>query len=195
MASPPDIHELFRSIDERARARVARIANAKAFGISIVVHAVILFGLLVAASVVKPPWARWSTPVEAPQGRAAAASPALDVVAGAEQHVCASRGDSIVPELVRYVKGAVSGGVPATTGLAALPRGDSSRVWYVEVEEKCRRAARTINIAYQQPEQMGRTIYLIGTGRGYFVADTALGKGRYGKTWVMDSSLARIEGW
>lgn len=195
MAPADGVWELFRSIDERARARLSRLANAKAFGISVLIHFLILALLVMAASVVTPPWARWSEPVTAPEGRASTTTGSLDVVAGAERRACASPKDSIVAELVRYAKDAVAGAASSTLGLAALPRGDSSRVRYVTEELLCRRAVAAMNTAYRQPANLARAIYLVRLEEGYLVVDTALAKGRYGKSVVMDSALAVIRAW
>jgi hypothetical protein len=195
MLSSADLRELLRSIDARARARAARLATVKAFGVSVVIHAVILLLLLIAASAVKPPWARWSEQSESDLPEQLASVPVTRRVGTADIPACVSHDDSVATELLQYTKRAVSGSAPSTIGLPTLPAADSSRVWLVRVDALCRRAAATINRAYQLPENRSRTLYLVGAGGVYLVVDTSLGRGRYGRSMVMDSSLARIVSW
>ena len=193
--STTDLRELLRSIDAGARERAARLATAKAFGVSLVIHAVIILLLIVVASLARPPWARWSKQSASNLPEQIATVPAPVRVGTADVPACASATDSVATELLQYTKRAVSGLAPSTAGLAALPAADSSRVWFVTVDALCRRAAETINRAYQLPENRARTLYVLGAGGVYLVLDTSLARGRYGRSMVMDSSLMRIVVW
>ena len=162
---------------------------------SLVIHAIIILLLIVVASLANPPWARWSKESEADLPEQLAAVPAPMRVGAADVPACASATDSVATELLQYTKRAVSGLAPSTSGLPVLPAADSSRVWLVTVDALCRRAAETINRAYQLPENRSRTLYLVGAGGVYLVVDTSLARSRYGRSMVMDSSLSRIVAW
>jgi hypothetical protein len=195
MLSSSELRELLRSIDAGARERGARLATAKAFGVSLVIHAVIILLLIVVASLASPPWARWSKQSGSNLPEQIATVPAPAPVGMADVPACASATDTVAIEILQYTKHAVSGLAPSTAGLAALPAADSSRVWLVTVDALCRQAAETINRAYQLPENRARTLYIVGAGGVYLVVDTSLARGRYGRSMVMDSSLARIVNW
>jgi hypothetical protein len=175
--------------------RAARLATAKAFGISLLIHAAIIGLIIVIASMAEPPWARWSKASDANLPEQLATVPTPQRVGTTDVPACASASDSVAIELLRYAKQAVSGAASNTTGLPALPRADSARVWFVAVDALCRRAAATINRAYQLPENRARTLYLVGAGATYLVVDTSLARGRYGRSMVMDSSLERVVVW
>lgn len=195
MLSAAELRELLRAIDAGARQRAARLATAKAFGISLLIHAAIIFLIIVVASMAEPPWARWSKHSTADLPEQLANVPTPQRIGTPDVPACASTSDSVALELLRYARQAVAGVASNTTGLPALPRADSSRVWSVDVDALCRRAAATINRAYQLPENRARTLYLVGAGATYLLVDTSLAHGRYGRSMVMDSSLKRVVSW
>ncbi|MES2124084.1 MAG: hypothetical protein V4503_05290 [Gemmatimonadota bacterium] len=189
-----DINEMLASIEAKIRARAARIATARALGLSVAVHAALFLLLIAALSQSRRPWARWFPPRGPDLPTQFAAMAGSQGVAGAELRACA-RDDSTSRELVDRVRRAAAGGEQLTSGVAELPHADSAQVWLVDADPLCRRAVATLNRAFGLPENRARSIYLVRAGNVYLAADTSLASGPFGRTVVMDSALSRVVGW
>lgn len=189
-----DINELLASIEAKLRARAARLATAKALGISVAVHAALFLLLIFALSQSRTPWARWFPPRDPDLPTQFAAMPGSQGVAGASLRACAGN-DSTSRELVHRVRRAAAGGEQLTSGVAELPHADPAQVWLVDADPLCRRAVATLNRAFGSPENQARSIYLVRAGNVYLAADTSLAPGLFGRTVVMDSALQRVVRW